>query len=234
VSRGTPRSGPPVPRARTPLGAELYGAGGPLGVVVVHEVFGRDDYVRTVAEALGQAGHVAAVVDLYDGSYGRTLEEAFALRGSLSEARVLAKLDDAGSALRAEPFGAGSVGVLGFCMGGGLALLGGCRRPFDFVVDYYGRIDQADDVATLGGPLLLVLASEDERVTPWALGELVPAVARAKKRLSVELFPGVRHAFHRPGWEGHAPAAAEAAWVRTLAFLAELSPGGPARAGRVK
>ena len=117
--------------------------------------------------------------------------------------------------------------------GNGPVCIGACRRPFLFAVDYYGKIERADDVAAVSGPVLAIVASEDERITPWALTELLPAANRAKKRASVELFPNVRHAFHRPGGESHDPAAAAEAWRRTLAFLAELKePSGPLVAHR--
>ena len=82
-----------------------------------------------------------------------------------------------------------------------------------------------EDVAGLRGPALLLLGSEDERITPWALSEFLPAANRAKKRVSLELYPGVRHAFHRPGWEGHDAAAAAEAWRRTLEFLSDVGSG---------
>jgi len=202
--------------------AELYGSGGTIGVVLVHDIYGRGPYMRSVAEALGSAGVATATVDLFGGKVPANLEEGMRLRESLTEAAALDALEEARVALAARLAGPKRVGTLGFCMGGGLALLGACHRPFDFAVDFYGRIERADDVVGLRGPVLLLLGSEDERITPWALTELLPALHRAKKRASVELFPGVRHAFHRPGWEGHDPAAAAEAWRRTLAFLADL------------
>ncbi len=207
---------------------EVYGEKGALGLVVVHEVFGRDEYVRSVARDLAAAGYPTAAVDLYDGRYLSNLEEARAFRAGLADSAILDKLDAARSAVRGRLPSHARIGTVGFCMGGGVALLAACHRHFDFAVDYYGRIERAADVEGLEGPLLLVLASEDERVTPWAFAELLPAAVKAKKRISVELYAGVRHAFHRPGWEGHHSATAAAAWRRTLAFLAEeasLAPG---------
>jgi carboxymethylenebutenolidase len=206
--------------------AEVYGEKGSVGVVVVHEVFGRDDYVRSVGRALAAAGCPAAVVDLYDGRRATTLAEAFALRDGLTDDAVLTKFDTARAAIGRRLVPHARVGTLGFCMGGGYALLAGCRRPFDFVVDFYGRIERAADADGLAGPVLLVLASEDDRITPWAFAEFLPAADASRKRVSVELYPGVRHAFHRPGWEGHDAATAEAAWRRTLAFLAEVRSAG--------
>ena len=211
---------------------ELTGAGGPLGVVLVHDIYGRGPYMRSVAESLLASGVPSATVDLFGGEVPAGREEGIQLAGTLTEEGVLGALEEARAALAARLTGPARVGALGFCMGGGYALLGGCRLPFDFTVDYYGRIERVEDATGLRGPVLLILGSEDERITPWALEQFVPAAHRAKKRVSVELFPGVRHAFHRPGWEGHDSAAAAEAWRRTLAFLSELRDLKSPRAAR--
>jgi carboxymethylenebutenolidase len=212
--------------------ARLTGPVGPLGVVLVHDIYGPGPYIRSVAEGLATAGVPSATIDLFGGKTPATVEEGRAIAGSLSDEFVLGALEEARVALVARLKGPARVGTLGFCMGGGYALLGACHRPFDFAVDFYGRIARADDVVGLRGPVLVILGSEDERITPWALGELLPAANRAKKRISVELYPGVRHAFHRPGWEGHDPNAAAHAWRRTMAFLAELGAPIEARAAQ--
>ncbi len=201
---------------------EVFGTKGSVGVVVVHEVFGRDDYVRSVGGELAAAGFPTAVVDLYGGEYAKTIEEAMALRAKLTDMSVLEKLEEGRVAVARRLIPHARVGTLGFCMGGGFALLAACRRRFGFAVDYYGRIEHAEDVGGLDGPVLCLLASEDERITPWAFSELLPAAMRMKKRVSVELYPGVRHGFHRPGRELYDAAAAADAWRRTLAFLEEI------------
>jgi carboxymethylenebutenolidase len=200
---------------------EVFGNKGSVGVVVIHEVFGRDDYVRHVGQELAAAGFPAAVVDLYDGEVAKTIDEALAVRGKLTESGVLEKLEEGRQAVARRLVPRAKVGTLGFCMGGGYALLGACRRRFDFAVDFYGRIDQATDVDGLHGPVLCLLASEDQRITPWAFAELLPAAMRTQKRVTVELYPGVQHAFHHPGQERYNAEAAADAWRRTLAFLAE-------------
>lgn len=199
--------------------AEVFGEKGAVGVVVVHEIFGRDDYVRSVGRALAAAGFPAAVVDLHGGKYATSIEDALALREQLTEEQVLATLDAGRAAVLRRLVPHARVGTLGFCMGGGYALLGACKGPFDFAVDFYGRIERAADVEGLQGPVLCLLASEDERVTPWAFSELLPAAMRAKKRVTVELYPGARHGFHRPGRDLYHESAAADAWRRTIAFL---------------
>jgi carboxymethylenebutenolidase len=114
------------------------------------------------------------------------------------------------------------LGIMGFCMGGGFALLGACKLPLAFCVDYYGMIQKADVVEGVRGPIQLMLGSEDDRVTPWAYRELLPALAKHKKRVDLYLYPNARHAFHRPDWEGHNEEAAKDAWSKTIHFLSEF------------
>ena len=201
---------------------ELSGSGGTLGVVLVHDIFGRGPYLKSVADALVAVGVPSATVDLFGGRVPASVEEGMQLREGLTEEFVVETLEAARVALLPRLAGPARVGTLGFCMGGGYALLGACHRPFDFSVDFYGRIARATDIEGLRGPVLMILASEDERITSWALSELLPAANRAKKRVSVELFPGVRHAFHRPGGESYDPHAAAVAWHRTLEFLSDV------------
>ncbi len=185
---------------------------------------GCDDYVRSVGRDLATAGFPSAVVDLYGGKHAKDLDEGLALRAKLIDQDVLDHLEAGRDAVSRRLVPHARVGTLGFSVGGGYALLGACKRRFDFAVDYYGRIPHADDVESLQGPVLCLLASEDEPVTPWVLAELLPAAMRLQKRVTVELYPGVAHGFHRPGGERYNAEAANDAWRRTLAFLQERTP----------
>ena len=80
-------------------------------------------------------------------------------------------------------------------------------------------IQDAQETRSLKGPVILMLGSEDKRVTPWAIQELLPAMVAHKKRIDVHLYPNAMHAFHRPNWEGHSPLSAADAWQKTLGFL---------------
>ena len=191
-------------------------------VVLVHEVFGFDDYSNTVATNLSKNGFSTIAVDLYQGQHASTLEEAFKLRQSLTEPQVLNCLSSGAQFLRTK-LGAGfKVGTMGFCVGGGYALLGACSLDLEFCVDYYGSIENVDKAKGLRGPVLMMLGSEDERVTPWAFAQFLPAAMKYKKRVDLQLYPNAKHAFHRPNWEGHNAEAAADAWAKTLAFLSQF------------
>lgn len=191
------------------------------GVVLIHEIFGYNQYHENVARDLAKAGYSAAAVDLYRGAKARTLEEGMKLRESVTGGG-LREAVSAGTEVLRQKAGARIVGSMGFCMGGGFALQAACDLGLDFCVDYYGQMPEPEDVSKLKGPVLLVLGSEDSRVTPWAYERFLPAATKHKKRVEVELYPNARHAFHRPGWEGHDPAAAADAWDKTLRFLSQF------------
>ena len=210
---------------RTKMGEwdfRLHAGNSKVGVVLVHEIFGFDEYVDSVAEQLSQEGYWAAAVDLFRGKYASNLGEGFKFRAALKESDLLDALGSGLDLLRGKIGEGARVGSMGFCMGGSVALLGACNLDFQFCVDYYGLIEDAEKVAGLKGPLVLMLASEDERVTPWAFEHLLPAATKHKKRVDVHLYPNARHAFHRPNWEGHNAEGAKDAWEKTLLFLSQF------------
>jgi carboxymethylenebutenolidase len=210
---------------------DVFGESGLVGVVLVHDIYGPDAHIRSVGESLGRDGYPTAVVDLFQGHLPKDIPEGMALRQALRDESVLEALETGREVLRRHAGEATKIGTWGFCMGGGYALLGACHRPFDFAIDFYGRIDSVDDVQGLKGPLLLVLAAEDERVTPWALTELLPAAMRAHKRVQLHLYPNVRHAFHRPKGETYNALAALDAERRVRDFLREQRERLPVASG---
>ena len=85
-----------------------------------------------------------------------------------------------------------------------------------------GVVD-VEKIRNIKGPIVAILGSDDERVTPWAFQSLLPAAAKYKKRIEVHLYPNARHAFHRPNWEGHNTQAADDAWDKTMKFVSQFA-----------
>jgi len=198
---------------------QLYEGKMPVGIVLVHQILGVTGYEESVAEALSKEGYWVVLVDLFRGVRPKDFKEGMFVRDSLKDDEVLDCIGGGQHVLR-ERYGSGSLtGTMGFCMGGGYALLGACRLDIDFCIDYYGMIKDVEEVERLRGPTILMLGSEDPRVTPWAFEHLLPAMQRKKKRIDAHLYPNAGHAFHSPGAAGYNEAAAKDAWDKTLLFL---------------
>ena len=197
-------------------------------VVVLHEAWGLDGFVRGVCARLAREGFVALAPDLFDGKLAADVAEAQLLSAALSAARVEEDLDGAVRTLLSHDAVDGpSVGLLGFCLGGHLALLGGGRTPrVGAVVDFYGLFpDPPLEIGALAAPLLAIFAQRDAFIPAESVERLRRELRAAGKRASVRVEPGVDHGFMNDTRPDRFDAAAAAGgWDRLLAFLrAELA-----------
>jgi carboxymethylenebutenolidase len=197
------------------------------GVLVLQEWWGLVDHIRDVCDRLARAGFVALAPDLYRGETATDPDTAGRLMMDLALPRAARDLDGAVAALLGETATAGgTVGVVGFCMGGQLALLAGTRnRRIGAVVDCYGIHPNVTlEWKDLSAPVLGIFAEQDSFVPPEAARKLEADLRAAGKRCSLTIFPGVGHAFlndSRP--DVYDAAAAERAWGMMVSFLrAEL------------
>jgi carboxymethylenebutenolidase len=176
---------PAVPETRFPTPAgELPGylalpvTPGPWpGVTVVHEAFGLNDDIRQSADRLAAAGYVALAPDLYGwGSTPRCLQATF--RSLLAgRGRAFDDLDGARLALAGRDDCTGRVGVVGFCMGGGFALLA-ATRGFDASAPCYGVLPKDLDAALAGACPVVASYGGRDRALRGAAGRLDAALDR--------------------------------------------------------
>lgn len=200
------------------------------GLVVIQEWWGLVPHIREVADRFAAEGFVALAPDLYHGKQAAPGEPDEA--GKLMMAMQLdqAALDMSGAVDEVRRRASSQfVGVVGFCMGGGLALVLACRRP-DAVkacVSFYGIVpwpDAQPDYSALEASVMVHVAGRDEMFSPESAAGLEERLKELGKRGQFHLYEGVDHAFFndtRP--EVYDADAAGAAWTRTLQFLhAEL------------
>ena len=198
------------------------------GVLVLQEWWGLVDHIRDVCDRFARAGFVALAPDLYRGATARDPDAAGRLMMDLEIPRAARDLEGAVAALLNESATAGgTLGVVGFCMGGQLALFAGTRsRRIGAVVDCYGIHPNVKlELAGLAAPVLGIFAERDTFVPPAAARALEAELRAAGKRAEFTIFPGVDHAFlndTRP--DVYDAAAAERAWDLIVSFLrAELA-----------
>jgi carboxymethylenebutenolidase len=198
------------------------GTGAAPAVIVVHEWWGVNGQIRSVARRLAQEGYVAIVPDLYHGAVAGDPEYAHELSRGLVEGRAIGDLDAALVWLRAQPrVDRRRVGVIGFCMGGRLSQLLALSEPsLAAAIMFYGSPEtDAGKLAALKVPLQAHFGGEDRGIGADQVNALRTGLGRARKSAEIFVYPGAGHAFmndFRPSY--HADAARQA-WARTLQFF---------------
>lgn len=198
-------------------------AGGRLpGILVVHENRGLNPYIEDVARRVALAGFVAFAPDaLYPvGGYPGTDDEGRVLQQKLDGKKITEDFVAATKFLHGHPDCNGSIGVTGFCFGGGIANTLAWRLPeiVKAAAPYYGGQPSAENAAKIKGSLLLHYAELDTRVNAgWPAYE--KALKEAKIDYEAYIYPGVNHGFHNDTTPRYDKAAAELSWDRTIAFF---------------
>jgi len=194
------------------------------GVVVIQEWWGLVDHIKQVCDRLAAEGFVALAPDLYHGKQVAEPDEAGKLMMALELDRAAKDMSGAVDEVASRSTGTG-VGVIGFCMGGGLALLVAAQRPDKVraVVPFYGVLPPGVhlDYAALSGAVLGHYAGKDTSASPDAARGLVRTLREAGNNdVAIHIYPDSDHAFFndtRP--EVYDADASELAWQRTLEFL---------------
>jgi len=198
-------------------------------VVVIQEIFGVNQVMRDVTDALAAEGFLAVCPDLFwriepgiditdrsEAEWKRAFElfNAFDVETGVED--IAATIDQ----VRADPACSGKVGAVGFCLGGLLAFLTAARTDADASVSYYGvgieaRVAEAEKLAH---PLLMHIAEEDQFV-PKAAQQVILTALKDHPQIEIHTYPGRDHAFARVGGDHYNEADAKLAGGRTLSFF---------------
>jgi carboxymethylenebutenolidase len=201
------------------------------GVVVLHEVYGLNDDIRGYALRFAEAGYLAFAPDLYTrGARLRCVLRAFrdlaAHRGQAFDDIEAARL---WVTSRADC--TGRAGVIGFCLGGGFALLAAARHDYAAASVNYAPVPRnATEVLAGTCPVVAGYGGRD-RTLPRAAAKLEKALAELGVPHDVREYPDAGHAFlnrHQP-WllvrilaaAGFREAEAAEAWTGITGFFAE-------------
>ncbi len=168
------------------------------GLVVLQEWWGLVPQIRDVCDRLARSGFVALAPDLYRGESTTDPDVASRLMMNLQIERAGRDLRAAIDALRRQPETDGSsVGCIGFCMGGQLALYAACLQPeIAAVVDCYGVHPNVDlDFSACRAKILGVFAENDEFISASDVQDLDQALSGAGLDAKLLTYVGVQHAF---------------------------------------
>jgi carboxymethylenebutenolidase len=202
-------------------------------VLVIQEIFGLTDWVRSMCDELAEAGVIAIAPDLLNGQKFEDADGARKATSALQKDQVKADLDaTADYALAKIPAANGTLAVCGFCWGGGWAFSYATMNPkLKASYSFYGvAVDNPADAAKVSCPVYGFYGEKDERVdaTIPRAEELMKA---AGKKYEPVIYQGAGHGFMRSG-EPNNPnmreddrKARDEAWTRWKKLLGELGSG---------
>jgi carboxymethylenebutenolidase len=195
------------------------------GVVMMEEWWGVTDYIKRTADDMASAGFRVLIPDLFRGRSAAVGDEANHLMAGLDFGDA-AKQDARGAAQYLKSTGSKKVGIIGFCMGGALAVLSAMYDPeFDAVVSFYGfPPPEAGDPAAIKIPFQGHWAQHDDFFPISRVDEIETQLKARRAPYEFHRYDA-QHAFHNPNQPGHAGLGhykkdlAELAWSRAVAFL---------------
>ena len=188
-------------------------------VMLVHEWWGLNDQIKSVASEIAKQGYLGLAVDLYGGKSASTPEDAEKLMKAVVPAEASETMSTWVDWLLKNPDCNGKVASIGWCFGGGMALQAALDRPLDAAVVYYGNVARsADELKALKGPVLGQFANEDQWINPKMVDGFEAAMKQAGKKLEDYRYDA-NHAFANPTGDHYDAEDARLAWDRTVAFL---------------
>lgn len=193
------------------------------GLIVIQEWWGLVDHIKDVCERFAGEGFVALAPDLYHGKTTKSPDEAGKLMMALRIDEAEKDISGAIQSLQDHEATTNSkVGVVGFCMGGALALYTATKNAnVGACVVFYGGFPKVKpDLPNLQSPVLSLSGDKDKSVTPDVVHKLEQQLKSLGKKIDVVIYPNADHAFFndtRP--TVFQPEAAADAWQRTIEFL---------------
>lgn len=194
-------------------------------VVVIHEWWGVNDQIQSIAAKWAAEGFLAIVPDLYHGHVVpiTDIAGAEAAMQKLDFARALQEIAGAIAFVKDHPRCSGKVSVTGYCMGGALSFATAAMVPgLASVVPFYG-VPPGGDWARVDAPIQAHFSMHDTWATPDSAKAIQDALAQRNHVMELHLYDA-QHAFcndHRPD-VFNADACAQA-WARALTFVRDHS-----------
>ena len=190
-------------------------------VLLIHEWWGLNDQIKSVAAEFAKDGYTALAVNLFNGKVATTAEEAKALMSATDPQAATDTLVSWIAWLKKNPKVNGKVATIGWCFGGGWSLNASLATPVNATVIYYGNVKKtAADLASLKSPVLMHYGLQDKFINTEMVEGFKAAAKEAHKHVTVYAYDA-NHAFANPTGAAYpyVKEAAELAWKRTLAFL---------------
>lgn len=202
-----------------------HGGGRHPALIVIHEWWGLNDWIKHEAAGYASQGYVALAVDLYHGKVADTPDLAHELSRGLPQDQGVRDLTSAMKWLsERKDVDPNRIGAVGWCMGGGFAIQLAVAAPnLKAVAVNYGALPtdktalQQIHAAVLGN-----FGGQDRGITPESVHAFEAAMQSIGKPVDIKIYPDAGHAFENPNnTAGYRPADATDALVRIDRFLGQ-------------
>lgn len=191
-------------------------------IIVIHEWWGLNDWVKEQAQKFADQGYVALAIDLYRGKVATTPDEAHELINGLPNDRAVRDMKAAFAYLQSQKnVDPKRIGSDGWCAGGGWSLELAENEPrLKAAVINYGEL--SSDPATLKPINAAILGSfggQDRGITPDDVHAFEQQMKALGKKVEVKIYPEAGHAFENSTRPSYRAEDAQDAWQRTVDFL---------------
>jgi len=199
------------------------------GIVVIHEWWGLNDWVKEQASKLSDQGYVTLAIDLYRGKVATTPNEAHEFMGGVPQDRAHRDLEAAFNYLQSQSnVKKDRIGAIGWCMGGGYSLGLALEEPrlaadvINYgVYDYASLAKDPAAIKKINAPIIGFFGAQDRGIPTDDLKKFWDQLSKLGKKADFSIYPDAGHAFQNPNnKDGYRPKDAQDAWKKTVAFFA--------------
>lgn len=190
------------------------------GVILIHEWWGLNDNIKSMARGLASHGYTVIAVDLYAGQVATTPDGARKLLLTFDEQKGISNIGAAVNLLK-QNYNVTKVSTIGWCFGGSQSLnyaLSG--NKLDATVIYYGQpVTDTTKLSLIKWPVLGFFGDKDQSISVDKVREFKSALDTIGVENEIHIYPGLGHAFANPSGASYAPEETKDAWNKTISFL---------------
>jgi carboxymethylenebutenolidase len=196
-------------------------------VLVVHEIFGLTDWIKSLCDQLAENGVIAIAPDLLSGNTYEDVDGARKAIAALPKEQIKADLDATSDYALKIPSCNGTLAVCGFCWGGGWAFNYAHMNPkLKAAYSFYGvAVDNPEDAKRVACPVYGFYGENDERVNA-TIPKAEELMKAAGKKYEPVIYKGAGHGFMREGEDPNGKPenkkARDDAWARWKTLLKQL------------
>jgi carboxymethylenebutenolidase len=195
------------------------------GILVIHEWWGLNDWVKEQSSKLSDLGYVTLAVDLYRGKVATTPDEAHEIMRGVPDDRAARDLHAAFEFLRSQAnVKKDRIASIGWCMGGGYSFDVALQEPSltADVINYGHLATDPESLKKINASILGIFGGQDRGITGEDVKKFEQSMKQMGKKVEIVIYPNAGHAFENPNNKtGYRADDAADAWKRTVKFLEE-------------